>query len=570
MAEDEYGEDQGEDKSRKIISDDIEPEVQRRILEFFNKADRVEEIARVEGVPIKEGVAKRILDQKRKLGAFGFVKIEQLNKIRGLDLKIFGELVFRFGPAYYGQWIRPYATEYEDRTPYHVAHAAMLRTGLVLFLPESNTRTTLLWDPSDEVNPQFEFLVDDPDEKLFCSGHAFLSDGRLLVAGGGGGSPDNVNRAWKFDPVAKTWTRTAGDMNHARWYPTVVTLADERRVWVIGGHHSHETSEVYDEITDSFTLVTGPDAERAFPQTYPGLHLLPGGEIFYTRTGFGSAGQGPGGGDPVPGTPYFRFTTSPTTGEWVEIVHQMEHQDRVRGMSVILLDPCDPAVRVMIIGGSTMPASETAEIVNLSSLNPTWDHPTLIPGSQSRTNVNAVLLPDGTVLVVGGTTTPDPPCALYDPATDTWSSMAKVQYRKQYHSVALLLPSGKVMATGGSNYGGGSNVIEIFSPPYLFKGPRPQITVAPALVHHGQTMDVKTPQAVHIERVVLVRPIAVTHQTDSEQRVIQMPFSRKGNTLSVTAPDADHPHGLAPRGHYMLFILTDDGVPSDGQFIFLH
>jgi len=57
---------------------------------------------------------------------------------------------------------------------------------LVLFLPEAYSRTTLLWDPSDDVSPVFEHMVDEPDELLFCSGHAFLSDGRLLVVGGGG------------------------------------------------------------------------------------------------------------------------------------------------------------------------------------------------------------------------------------------------------------------------------------------------------------------------------------------------------------------------------------------------
>jgi hypothetical protein len=64
--------------------------------------------------------------------------------------------------------------------------------------------------------------------------------------------------------------------------------------------------------------------------------------------------------------------------------------------------------------------------------------------------------------------------------------------------------------------------------------------------------------------------MAVTHQSDSEQRVIQMAFTRSGTTLTVEVPDPDHPHGTAPRGYYMLFILSDDGVPSEGRFIFLH
>ena len=239
-------------------------------------------------------------------------------------------------------------------------------------------------------------------------------------------------------------------------------------------------------------------------------------------------------------------------------------------------DPCAPSARVMVIGGGSAPDNETAEIVTLSALNPTWEHPTIIPGGSGRNNVNAVLLPDSTVFVVGGTVDPSVPCALYDPATDSWAEMDAASYRKQYHSVAVLLPSGQVAATGGSNYGGGSNVIEVFSPPYLFNADgtpaaRPVIDDAPDLVHHsGGTFAVDSPDAAGVNRVVLVRPIAVTHQTDSEQRVIQMAFTRSGSTLTVTVPDPHHPHGTAPRGHYMLFVIDDHGVPSLGRFMFLH
>jgi hypothetical protein len=215
-------------------------------------------------------------------------------------------------------------------------------------------------------------------------------------------------------------------------------------------------------------------------------------------------------------------------------------------------------------------------MITLSTLSPKWDHPMNVPGGEGRSNVNAVLLPDGTVFVVGGTSDPSIPCALFRPATHTWATMARANYRKQYHSVAVLLSSGKVMATGGSNYGGGSNVIEIFNPPYLFDSDgslasRPVIDNAPDIVHHSAgTFAVESSDAADIERAVLVRPMAVTHQTDSEQRVIRMSFTRSGTTLTVTVPDPEHPHGIAPRGYYMLFLLNDAGVPSEGQFIFLH
>lgn len=554
----------------------LDPESHRRFLRMLNEARRPEDLKRLQRADIDEKQAAKLLNFRDQEHPLGFAHAREIQELLNIDIELLRRLIAILGPANYGEWETPYETVFEDDSPYHVAHAAVLKTGWVLYLPEANTKTTLLWDPSDEVNPVFEYMVDTPDELLFCSGHAFLSDGRLLVVGGGGGGPSGVNRAWKFDPVAKTWEKTAGDMTHARWYPTVVTMSDERRVLAVGGSPSIGTAEIYDELTDSFTLVGGPDSVRNFPQLYPGLHLLPGGEVFYTRTGFGSAGPGPGGAnDPLSTNAYFNFSP-PSTGGWVELANQMEFTDRVRGMSVLLLDPCEPSVRVLVIGGGSSPGNETAEMVTLSTLNPAWEHPMIIPGGSGRNNVNAVLLPDNTVFVVGGTSDPSVPCALFDPATHTWKAMARANYRKQYHSVAVLLPSGKVAATGGSNYGGGSNVIEIFSPPYLFKpdgspADRPVISDAPDLVHHsGGTFAVETSDAADIARAVLVRPMAVTHQTDSEQRVVQMHFTRSGNTLTVSVPDPDHPHGTAPRGHYMLFIIDDKGVPSEGRFIFLH
>ena len=109
-------------------------------------------------------------------------------------------------------------------------------------------------------------------------------------------------------------------------------------------------------------------------------------------------------------------------------------------------------------------------------------------------------------------------------------------------------------------------------PPYLFRGTRPVITSAPALVHHGRTFTLTTDvPAVNIDRIVLVRPMAATHQTETEHRVIRLMSSVAGpNSISATMPNGWHPHGLAPAGYYMLFVLDTDNVPSVARFIELH
>ena len=70
---------------------------------------------------------------------------------------------------------------------------------------------------------------------------------------------------------------------------------------------------------------------------------------------------------------------------------------------------------------------------------------------------------------------------MWDPDTDTWKTMASSRRPRLYHSSAILLPDGRVLLAGGGAFGNAKNENsgEIYSPPYLFKGPRPTITDAP-------------------------------------------------------------------------------------------
>lgn len=543
-------------------------------------------------------VAARILKARRDINLLhGFTSLKELLEI---DRHFHDILISALGPATHGRWDFLYDME-AGGVELSIEHAALLRTGEVLFI-ESGT-DTILWNSADEVTPQFTSIpgaVTGLTADLFCSGHAFLSDGKLLVVGGGGGGPGaaSSNQGWRFDPILRTWTRTV-DMTTRRWYPTAVMLGDEQgptgacaRVLIAGGTGGTGGMEVYSEATNSFLPITVSGAiAKHFNQTYPGLHMLPGGEIFYAPTGFANCSTGSPGGYADGPAAWFTFAapTGSTTGHWTQVPGPTI--DRAKGMSVLLLQPSYPFVRVVVVGGGPAGTNATAQTINLSTLSPSWGPASTIPDGRARINVNTVLLPDATIFVCGGLQAAPYPSWIYDPnaVVNAWREMDELNRPRHYHSCALLLPNGKVMMAGGASAGGCSlsveNSIEVFSPPYLFNadgtaaarpvinqvnGETPTSTHAPQF-HHGSTFTVQTPQAANIAKVVLIRPMAVTHQTDSEQRIVHMTFHQSGPTqLTVTAPDGGHPHAMAPRGYYMLFILSDTGVPSEARFIHLH
>jgi hypothetical protein len=112
---------------------------------------------------------------------------------------------------------------------------------------------------------------------------------------------------------------------------------------------------------------------------------------------------------------------------------------------------------------------------------------------------------------------------------------------------------------------------EIYQPPYFHKaGTRP---VLPPLrpgevqVRYGSKFTIRTDDAARITRVAIMRPAAVTHHTDTEQRFIELPFTVNGTTsLSITmVPGTDS--SLVPPGYYMLWILAGALPCVEARFI---
>src|SRR6266550_4452964 len=440
--------------------------------------------------------------------------------------------------------------------PYMAVHAHLLPTGKVLYWPLFDLGDNpTLWNPSTNTNT----AATHAGANIFCSGHAFLPDGQLLVAGGHIDNFVGLPNAYTYDPLNDTWTQLP-DMNNGRWYPTSTTLPNGD-VLVISGWINTTVGvnvepQVWQSATASWRNLTTADLALPF---YPFMFVAPNGKVF-------CAG-------PSQTTRYLDITG---TGAWSPVANS-NYGDRNWGSSVMYDDG-----KVLLMGGSpcgfydgncTTYPTAAAEIIDLNSSPPTWTYTgSMVTGG--RKLYNATLLADGKVLVTGGSrgtedpnTQPSDPayaCELWDPATGGWTTMASLTKIRTYHSIALLLPDGRVLSAGGTY---GLSSAEIYSPPYLFHGSRPAITSAPTSVAYGQSFFVGTPDAASISKVTLIALSSVTHGFNMGQRISRPLFSQATGGLNVTAPSNAN---TTPPGYYMLFILNSNGVPSMAKIVQLN
>lgn len=509
--------------------------------------------------------------------------------------------------------------------PIVAIHMAQLHTGEILIWSSKNEEPHVL-DPTGEC---FEgnacFTIKPNPVNIFCGGHTHLDDGTILVNGGHVqnhvGEPDTFFFQHDRETDDWSWTQVGElpDTDFARWYPTLTTLPDGRVLNVSGSQKrcldGPDEGELCIEHTDcapaenencTAELVGPPELFDPATGTWRQLSLITESVEFYPfnfvdldgNVFFAGADDGAGVFD-IPPTESAVFDVA---GESLMTTGAVSVHD---GGSAVMYEPGKILKTGGTNGGSLGIAD--AEIIDLGGAA-VWQ----ATGSMTfpRRRHNLTVLPDGTVLVTGGTrqgnkefeiertcggTDQGDPCnndeacpvnvtcqkhnvgeqlwvaeaEIWDPGTGDWTPMASSQVPRMYHSTAMLLPDGRVLSAGGGRGGGAvsnySNA-ELFSPPYLFTGtPRPEIAEAPEIIHYGRSFEIESPQADDVDRVSLVRLAAVTHSFDQNGRFVPLTFVPWGDTgLRIDAPPGPN---LAPPGYYMLFLVSDEGVPSVARFV---
>jgi hypothetical protein len=499
-------------------------------------------------------------------------------------------------PAQVGAWET-------DKVVFDVTaiHAALLPTGKVMIFAYpagQNYSAAYLWNPADG-----SIVEKDPPDinghpaNIWCAGQTFTADGELVVFGGNLEFPNaektttwkGLDRVYSFNPFTETW-REQPKMEHGRWYPTTIRMSDGRIPILSGldesgGQYDAATGKVNSIVNRDIELYTPPAAiggegttvkigETSYDDPskppvndlYPRMFAMPDGTVMIA------------GPDPKA----WAFTSiSANAFTWKD----MPDLSRQRTWGTTVLEPGDASgsTRLLALGGavdSTVFAAPDSETFDESKPDEGWKAaPSNVYG---RGHANTVLLPDGSMVEVGGgvgsnaTDMPNDPLhfalpetrhiELWDPATGQWRLGPAQTESRAYHSTALLLPDGRVMSAGdetnGDGIAGHVDTAELYEPPYLHKGPRPTITSVSDQIQTGAGFGVTTPDA-DITGASLVAPGAVTHGVDMNQRVIKLAVTHGNGCVSLRAPTGN----VAPPGYYMLFLLNDKGVPSVARFV---
>lgn len=458
-------------------------------------------------------------------------------------------------------------------SPHIPTTAAVLPDGRLLTF-SSNQRTTFpdgpqftyaaVWNPVTGLFTE----INNQTHDMFCGGVSMLQDGRLLVNGGNGITGTTALTSL-FDWRTNQWTQVQ-TMADGRWYNTSVALPNGEVFTASGNAGETGAGSIEQWSTNTgwrsmsgvaWAAVTNPGTANAIePNWHPFLLVAPDGKLAHfgphdALHAISTAGTGtmttPGA--TIPGTHY------PKQGSWAMYE---------RGKIIVMggLSAIDNGT--VVSNAYKVDLNGTAPVVTTAAAM-----------ANARSFANSVILPNGEVMVVGGTSvgtffsdagtiyTPE----IWNPTTETWRPVADISVPRNYHSLALLLTDGRVWSGGGGLSGDpvtDHRDAQVFTPPQLYNtdgtlAVRPEITAAPQRIGPSVTFSVSaTPNLSYFSFIKLS---SQTHSVNTDMRHLRLAHtSPSSGNYSVVAPNSINV--LTP-GYWMLYAVNASGVWSVSRII---
>ena len=414
---------------------------------------------------------------------------------------------------------------------------------------------TATWNP---ITSQFS-EIDYTGHDMFCAAIVMDEAGNVIANGG----RNTVVMTSRFDFTTSQWVPME-NMNDPRWYPTSVAMPDGS-IFTASGSGGPNSAELYTP-GSGWSFLTGIDwssianANGFESHWWPYLHLRSDGTLFHS---------GP--------TPTMHIVDTSGSGSLSVIGPRMPSNDWFpKHSAAVMYAPG----KVLITGGANTYSGGTTNrslTVDIEANPPVVTE--IAPMANARRFQNAVPLPNGEVIVIGGNTSgikfnddgtilePE----IWNPDTNQWRPMADMAVPRNYHSIALMLPDARILSAGGGLCGGcaaNHQDGQVYSPPYLFNADgspatRPVISTAPAEVRAGQDYSVSaTPNLQHFS---LIKMSSTTHGVNTDVRYLPVSFTETSSGQYQLTSESNI--NVMTPGYYMLFGLNAQGTPSEAAIV---
>ena len=434
--------------------------------------------------------------------------------------------------------------------------ATLLPDGRILFCHD--TQDPILFDPVKNTIRK----AANSQSIQGCAAVGLLQDGRVIFAGGAATEVygPGTRQVKTYNPAKDEW-KVETSINDYRWYPTMIQFPDGDLLAIGGGGLGNPIRVKTCEIMDHKTMIWSYTDTVTIGNEVSPIALLKTGDVLMTHR------------------PPQLFNT--VTKKWklaADFVQGPRNPDGQHPDHEIILLPNG---KVVAIGyDSRYYPTKPADNVEIYDpvLNSWKLGANMLP---VRYWCKSTLLPDKKILVTGGfKVTPSDTSYvnewgamrltdIYDPTNDSWQRMSGLNFAREYHSTPLLVPDGRVVVTGGEGKPGeepkDTSVIEAFSPPYLFKGIRPEMKdLTQTDFPRGTEIVFRIAKTSAPTSIILKGTEAVTHFMNTGiARFLELPFTQNGDTIHAKLP-SDNVE--LPIGFYIVFAMTDD-IPSVGKIV---